>query len=358
VCLEGEYLMNICKVSVFILLSMCGQAIGQTSFWNNSTVPGTKEASDTASVTLGLKVYSDVPGSVTAVRFYKGPGNTGTHIGTLSSSTGQTLATVTFSGETTSGWQEAAFATPVKIAANTTYVVSYLAPRGYYAYDRWYPWTTLQAGPLHVSGSAPGVYQYGSGVSFPTSTWQGCNYWVDLVFVPDSATPPPVNSKYNISGNVQGAAAKLTLSGVSSGSTTTDAAGNYTFTGLSNGYYVVAASQSGYTFTPSSAAVSIQGASVGSINFTSTAVPTSISHSVLLSWNATTSTNISGYNLYRAAIAGSTYVKLNPSPLLSTTYVDKTVESGRTYYYVATAVDRNNLESEQSNQTTAVIPTP
>ena len=76
------------------------QSLGSTSFWTNTTVPSTPQVTDdTASVTLGLQFYSDVPGSVTAVRFYKGANNTGTHIGNLWSSTGTKLAEITFSGE-------------------------------------------------------------------------------------------------------------------------------------------------------------------------------------------------------------------------------------------------------------------
>ena len=46
-------------------------------------------------------------GTVTAIRFYKGAGNGGTHTGSLWSSPGTRLATVTFTGETATGWQTA-----------------------------------------------------------------------------------------------------------------------------------------------------------------------------------------------------------------------------------------------------------
>ena len=55
---------------------------------------------DTAAVELGVKFRSDVDGYVTGVRFYKGTGNTGTHVGHLWSATGTNLGTVTFTGET------------------------------------------------------------------------------------------------------------------------------------------------------------------------------------------------------------------------------------------------------------------
>src|SRR5258708_23893929 len=130
--------MNTCKLTMTLLLLTCGRGICQTSFWTNSTAPVTPEDPDTVSITVGLKFSSDVAGSVTGVRFYKGPDNKGTHIGNLWSSTGVLLASVTFSGETASGWQQAAFPSPVTIAANTTYIISYVAPQGRYADDQNY----------------------------------------------------------------------------------------------------------------------------------------------------------------------------------------------------------------------------
>jgi hypothetical protein len=283
--------MTVCRLAVAIFLTVCVEAMGQ-SFWTNSTSPSTTEATnDTASVTLGLKFYADVPGSVTAVRFYKGAHNTGTHVGNLWSSTGTKLASVTFSGETASGWQQANFSSPVSIAANTTYVISYLAPNGYYAIDQYYPWSTFNpAGSLNVSGSTAGVYAYNSdeaNPTFPNSSWNGSNYWVDLVFLPSGGANQ--QSTYGISGRVSGSVATLTLSGAASRSTTTDGAGNYNFSGLPNGSYVVTPSQSGYTFAPPSASVSVNGASVAGVNFTASIQPSSSSSGSSSSfWPSTT----------------------------------------------------------------------
>src|SRR5260370_11730630 len=69
---------------------------GQTSFWTDSSVPGTPKTTDTTGVTVGLKFSSHVTGAVTGIRFYKGSHNTGKHVGDLWSSTGTKLATVTF----------------------------------------------------------------------------------------------------------------------------------------------------------------------------------------------------------------------------------------------------------------------
>ena len=59
---------------------------------------------------------------MTGIRFYKGSGNNGTHIGLLYSSTGAALAQATFSGETASGWQLVTFSSPVAISANTIHL--------------------------------------------------------------------------------------------------------------------------------------------------------------------------------------------------------------------------------------------
>ena len=82
-----------------------------------------------------MKFQSSVSGWVAGVRFYKGAGNDGTHTGSLWTASGTLLATGTFTNETASGWQSMLFANPVQISANTTYVVSYYDPDGYYAFD-------------------------------------------------------------------------------------------------------------------------------------------------------------------------------------------------------------------------------
>ena len=55
---------------------------------------------DTSAVELGVKFRTTQAGFITGIRFYKGTGNTGTHVGKLWTSTGTLLATVTFTGET------------------------------------------------------------------------------------------------------------------------------------------------------------------------------------------------------------------------------------------------------------------
>ena len=330
----------------------------QTSVWPNASTPGTPQVTnDSSSVTLGLKFYSDVPGSVIGVRFYKGSNNTGTHVGALWSSSGVLLGQVAFSGETASGWQQMNFSSPISIAATTTYVVSYLAPRGSYADDQNYSWSTVSGAPLHASSSSPGVFAYGSSSSFPAGAWNFSNYWVDLVFSPATSSSSSA-STYSLSGSVSGSAATVTLSGAGSRVTTTDAGGNYAFSGLLNGSYTVTPSESGYAFTPATATVSVNNSNKTGVNFTATATVSSIEHSVSLNWTASTSTNVVGYNVYRGTASGGPYSRINTSLVYGKGYTDNSVTAGQTYYYVATAVDSSNNESAYSAAAKASVPTP
>src|SRR6185295_18011543 len=96
-----------------------------TSHWNNAPTPATIDSGDPSPVELGVKFKSDVATYVTALRFFKGSNNTGTHVANLWSSTGAKLASATFVNETASGWQEVVLPTAVAIAAGDTYVASY-----------------------------------------------------------------------------------------------------------------------------------------------------------------------------------------------------------------------------------------
>jgi len=161
--------------------------------WSATAQPGTPTDPDANPVEVGLKFRSDQPGYVTAVRFYKGPANTGTHVGHLWTSAGTLLATAAFNSETPSGWQQAAFPSPVPVQANTTYVISYYAPAGHYASDSGYFSSATDHPPLHALADGTdgpnGVYVYGAG-AFPTQSFKSANYWVDVVFSATLNSPP------------------------------------------------------------------------------------------------------------------------------------------------------------------------
>jgi hypothetical protein len=151
------------------------------SIWQNGTPTGSIDASDTSPVTLGVQFQAASSGFITGVRFYKQTDNTGAHTGSLWSSTGQLLATGTFTGETASGWQELDFSSPVAVTAGTAYVASYHTNTGHYTATTNGLSSAVTNGPLTALASG-GVYAYGSSSTFPTNTWNASNYWVDVVY--------------------------------------------------------------------------------------------------------------------------------------------------------------------------------
>jgi len=172
---------------------------GGSTMWSNLADPDTSLSDETKPVELGMKFRSDVSGYIAAIRFYKGPKNTGTHIGNLWTSDGTRLASVTFANESASGWQQAFFPSPVRIAANTTYVISYYAPNGGYATNQNFFNTGLDTPPLHALADGVdgpnGVYVYATGGGFPKETFRASNYWIDVLFrVP---VGPPRNVSLN-----------------------------------------------------------------------------------------------------------------------------------------------------------------
>jgi hypothetical protein len=159
-----------------------------------NAVPAVSTISDSSAVSLGVKFTPSAGGTVIGVRFYKGSGNTGTHTGSLWSSTGTLLATATFASESSSGWQTVYFSSAVPVTSGTTYVASYYAPRGHYAGDGNFFGTTYTNGPLTAPAGSNGVYQYGSD-AFPTNSYASSNYWVDPLFIQAPPQPqPPVPS--------------------------------------------------------------------------------------------------------------------------------------------------------------------
>jgi hypothetical protein len=116
-----------------------------------------------------------------------------------------------------------------------------------------------------------------------------------------------------------------------------------------------AADSSTLTFTSNAQVAATTDTATGS----ATAAPT---HTVSLTWDASSSSDISGYNIYRAVYASSCggYTKINGATLVTAlTYTDSTVTDGTNYCYATTAVDSSNVESGYSNVVSDVqIPPP
>jgi hypothetical protein len=180
------------------------------------TTPTTADSGDTSPVNLGMKFKTDFPGTVTGVRFYKAGTNTSPHVGALWSASGTLLAQATFTNETASGWQHVLFSSPVTVAANTTYVVSYLASHGHYSVSGGGFSSAIDNPPLHGldnNTSANGVYAYAGTTTFPTNSFGASNYGVDVLFEPAGAPGVPTG----VSATAGSASANVTWTAPSTG---------------------------------------------------------------------------------------------------------------------------------------------
>ncbi len=114
------------------------------------------------------------------------------------------------------------------------------------------------------------------------------------------------------------------------------------------------------TGTPTNAATSSFSVTVTSCGHSSTVaykvtIQSSANHVVDLSWNASTSSDVTGYNVYRSP-DGASWKKLNAGLVASTLYTDSTVANHSTYYYAATSVNVSGKESSKTQSIKAVVP--
>ncbi|MGX7703709.1 DUF4082 domain-containing protein [Methylobacterium sp. Gmos1] len=186
--------------SASVALTVSPPGAGPVSLFPSSATPAVANESDTGSVELGVKFQASSAGTVSAIKFYKGSQNTGTHIGTLWSSTGQVLATATFTNESASGWQTATFSSPVALTPGATYTASYHTNAGYYSSTTNGFASPVTSGPLTAPSTGNGVYAYGGSSLFPTSTYQNTNYWVDVVFNPSGTATNQAPTAVNDTG--------------------------------------------------------------------------------------------------------------------------------------------------------------
>lgn len=168
---------------------------GQSLFAANEGPTG-GSIQENSPLELGMKFTASVSGTVTGIRFYKAAGDTGPHTGSIWSASGTLLATISFADESASGWQTAAFSNPLQITAGTTYVASYHTTGSYVATSGYFN-SAHTNGALTGLAGANGVYSYGSGTTFPTSSYQSSNYWVDVVFNQSTTNTAPVAANDN-----------------------------------------------------------------------------------------------------------------------------------------------------------------
>lgn len=153
--------------------------------------PTISSARDSNAAEVGVQFSVSTPGSVLAIRFYKGSGNTGRHTGSLWTTGGQRVTTVTFTGESRRGWQVARLARPVALTPGTTYVASYHTDAGHYAIQdsAFANHATIGNSTIRGTGSA-----YRPGAGFPSQTGGTSGYYVDVLFQPGRAGTPITQS--------------------------------------------------------------------------------------------------------------------------------------------------------------------
>ena len=171
-------------------------AVIQTYTLFGAATPAVAATSSSSSVELGVRFAPRTRGWATGMRFYKGSGNGGSHVGTLWSPTGNALARVTFTNESATGWQHATFSSPVPVSSGVTYFVSYHAPQGHFAYALGYFARSLRTrmlmAPRTTRSRGNGLFAFSASSTFPTNSGTGTNFYVDVDFV--TMLPPAVTT--------------------------------------------------------------------------------------------------------------------------------------------------------------------
>ena len=240
-----------------------------------------------------------------------------------------------------------------------------------------------------------------SGLALPLSVPPGGSSAFTISFTPASAGSLSgnltlVNNTLNsplavaLAGIGVSPVAQLTASpaSISFGSVTTGASGTQSVTLANTGNSSVSVSQisiSGAGFSGTGFALPVTLAAGQSTSFSVTFAPTTtgnlsgsvavtsdatnspltislsgsgaaaVSHSVTLNWTPSTS-SYAGFNVYRGALSGGPYNKVNSALISATSFTDTSVTSGQTYYYAATEVDSTGVESPYSSEVSATIP--
>jgi hypothetical protein len=162
-------------------------------------------------------------------------------------------------------------------------------------------------------------------------------------------------------GSLSATGASVTVSGVSVGSS------EFAISGITFPVTISSGQSAKFTvtFTPATSGLASTTASFAS---SATNSPTSATltgtgvaapaYSVSLTWVASTSPNVVGYNVYRRTGTTGNFAQINSALDGSTTYTDTSVADGVTYYYQTTAVNSSSEESAPSTTVTAKIPAP
>jgi Abnormal spindle-like microcephaly-assoc'd, ASPM-SPD-2-Hydin len=162
-------------------------------------------------------------------------------------------------------------------------------------------------------------------------------------------------------GSLNATGASVTVTGVTVGSS------EFAISGLTFPVTIPSGQSAGFTvtFTPQSSGLASTSASFASSATNSPAAATltgtgvaAPAYTVSLTWVASTSPNVVGYNVYRRTGTTGSFTQINTVRDGTTAYTDSSVTDGQTYYYETTAVNSSNEESAPSAAVSAKIPAP
>lgn len=160
--------------------------------WGDETPDHSVATFDTDALNLITRFTVDVPGTITAIRFYKADGNertSGDRVVSVYPTASPSLGANEYMSEeeeTDFGWQTVALSFPMQVRPGASYSVAYTAFGGVYAYTYdYFADGPLTVGPITAQNSAYFyVYRYDEDGNQITGTFRDSSYWVDPVFVP------------------------------------------------------------------------------------------------------------------------------------------------------------------------------
>ena len=315
-------------VSLFLLIAGLAGMLGC-----QGVSTGAQSQQQNQSATLSLGVVSLDFGTVTL-------GNKQTQSETVTNSGGASV-TVSAIGISGTGFTLSGVTAPVTLTAgqSTTFSISFAPQSSGAATGNITVTSTASNATLTVPLSGTGTTATGQLSVSPTALGLG-----SVV----------VGSSGSSSGSLTAAGANVTVSAATSNNSV------FSVGGLSLPVTIPAGQSAPFTVTFSP---QVAGAANAVLTFTSNAQPTTTTesltgtgtaasnHSVDLSWNASSSSEIAGYNIYRSVFRTScgSYSKINSVLSTGTLYTDASVANGTSYCYASTAVNTSGEESGYSN---------
>jgi hypothetical protein len=255
---------------------------------------------------------------------------------------GGNVTAVNFSGQAAPTWTISGTISPIAGGAGAQVALGGTATKTTTADASGnYSFTGLTNGSYTVTPSNSGftIAPTSASVTFNNANQTGINF-----------TAQPITATWSISGTISPAAggggATVSLTGAATATVTADSNGNYSFSQLLNGSYVVTPSKNGYTYKPASQSVALSGSNVTGVNFTAVAPTTSLTVDANVSTDGTTSSASIASRVFSTTTGNELLLAFIATDYLggANTTVTKVTGAGLTW----TLVVRTNAQSGTS----------